>query len=72
MSEREVVDLDETVIDSTDLANLGCVEIADEVVAVGGEPDQAGVMPEKVRISGTLTIEPAEDRESSDDGGQPK
>ena len=62
MTQSETVTLDVTVIDSADLANIGCREIADEVVAVGGKPDDAGTLPEKVRISGELTIEPAFDR----------
>lgn len=60
MTDKTTVELDTRVVGSGDLANIGLIDIADEVVKVGGEPNEAGTLPEAVRISGELTIEPTE------------
>lgn len=62
-SERDTehVEIDRTVGGATDLSTLGVGVIGDAAAAVGGEPNDAGFLPEKVRVSGRLTVTPATD-----------
>jgi len=54
---EQTVELDTVVMDSSDIANIGLHELAEALVEVGGEPNDAGMMPSRVRVSGTVTIE---------------
>lgn len=58
--EQETVQLDTTVIDSADVSDIGLYELADEIVAVGGEPNQAGTLDRRVRVRGEIIIEAAD------------
>jgi len=54
---EQTVELDTVVMDSSDIANIGLHELAEALVEVGGEPNDAGMMPSRVRVFGTVTIE---------------
>ena len=58
---KRTVEVDSSVIDSTDLANIGLVELVDPVIELAGEPDKVGVFDQRVRIRGELTIEEVSD-----------
>jgi len=55
-TDATTVDIDTTVIDATDLSMLGTGQIGDGAVAVAGAPNDAGTLPERVRVRGTLTV----------------
>ena len=54
---QERVTVDRHVIDSTDLANIGLVDLADAVIDAAGEPDQAGSFETPVRVRGDLVVD---------------
>ncbi len=61
----ETVEIDMAVMDSADLSNIGLHHVGDAAVELVGEPSDAGTLPERVQVSGTLTVEPYEE---GDDG----
>lgn len=68
--EREHVEIDRVVGGATDLSMLGVGVIGDAAAAVGGEPSDAGFLPEKVRVSGRFTVTPESETDDNDsDGG---
>jgi hypothetical protein len=67
-SEETTVELDTTVMDSADAAQLGYMKLGDAIVEVGGEPDAAGVLPNRVRVTGEVTIQREDSEERDRDG----
>lgn len=57
-NDRRTVEIDMTAIDSVDLSNIGLTgDLAEAVVEIAGEPNAAGVLDDRVRITGTVTVE---------------
>lgn len=55
-TDATTVDIDTTVSDATDLSMLGSGTIGDATVDVAGAPNDAGHLPERVRVRGTLAV----------------
>jgi hypothetical protein len=58
--ESKTVELDTTVIDSACVANIGLIELGDEIIELGGGVNDAGMLDRRVRVRGEVIIEPAE------------